>query len=63
MSNPKNLARRARQLATQRAKEPARDPREKYEALRVVDLKEIAKKRGVKIKSGLRKAQIIDLLL
>ena len=36
--------------------------REKYETLKLNDLREIAKKRGIKGASGMKKSQIIDLM-
>ena len=37
--------------------------REKYESLALVDLKEIAKARGIKGTSGMKKAEIIEAML
>ncbi len=37
--------------------------REKYESLALVDLKEIAKARGMKGTSGMKKADIIEAML
>ena len=36
--------------------------REKYETLKLGDLREIAKKRGIKGASGMKKSEIIDLM-
>ena len=36
--------------------------REKYETLKLGDLRDIAKKRGIKGASGMKKSEIIDLM-
>ena len=37
--------------------------REKYESLSVVSLREVAKARGLRHLSGLKKSQLVDLML
>ena len=37
--------------------------REKYESLALADLRAIAKNRGIKGTSGLKKAQLVELML
>ena len=37
--------------------------RERYESICLADLKEMAKNRGIKIVSGMKKADIVDAML